>query len=446
MREILTVILPSLNVSKYIRQCLDSVTKQTYKDLEIICVDAGSTDGTLEVIKEYAKKDERIQVVNCSEKSYGKQVNMAMDIAAGKYIAIADTDDFLSLDMYESLVTMAERYQLDYIKSNYYEYYKFEDERIYQHKKSIISEEELYNRVINPRNYPQLHCQDGYLWCGIYNLEFLKRYNIRFNTTSGAAFQDVGFFHQVTYYAENVMYIDDYGYNYRIAREGNSIASPNGLKYMLQEYSRLICLKLVPEHEFQQWKCIYKKMILSFVAECDKKVIYSSFETDTVMPYLKSAVELIKNSINNYYLDNKDFNDKYWEKLNSLLEDKPRFVYNQTEKAKSVTILIDACIKHINKYNENGHIVVYGCGVRGKRLEELLMKNGVYVNGFVDRNINKIGEIVDGIPVNTLEYEKTYDTLYLVSVKNCENEIEKYLVCSGINKENILIPGEHIWK
>ena len=170
----LTVILPSLNVEKYISQCLVSVVNQTYRNLEIICVDAGSTDGTLDIIRKFKEQDSRIKIVNCDKKSYGIQVNMAMDLAKGKYIAIVDTDDFLELDMYDNLVNMAENNKLDYIKQNYYEYYIFQNERVYRKKKAIISDD-LYNRVINPKEYPQLQCQYGYLWCGIYNLDFLKK-------------------------------------------------------------------------------------------------------------------------------------------------------------------------------------------------------------------------------------------------------------------------------
>ena len=97
--NMLTVILPSLNVVQYIGQCLTSVINQSYMDLEIICVDAGSTDGTLDIIKQYADSDKRVRIINCDEKSYGYQVNIAMDNAQGRAVAIVDTDDFVALDI-----------------------------------------------------------------------------------------------------------------------------------------------------------------------------------------------------------------------------------------------------------------------------------------------------------------------------------------------------------
>ena len=94
MSEI-SVIMPSLNVRPYIEKCLGSVVSQSFKDLEIICVDAGSTDGTLEIINEFARKDSRIKVINSDIKSYGYQMNLGIRYAKGEYIGIVETDDFI---------------------------------------------------------------------------------------------------------------------------------------------------------------------------------------------------------------------------------------------------------------------------------------------------------------------------------------------------------------
>lgn len=440
--NMLTVILPSLNVVQYIGQCLTSVINQSYMDLEIICVDAGSTDGTLDIIKQYADSDKRVRIINCDEKSYGYQVNIAMDNAQGRYVAIVDTDDFVALDMYINLVNLAEKYNLDYIKTDYVEYYQFESNNIYEHKKSIISERDLYNKIINPKEYPQLHCEDGYLWCGIYNMEFIRKNKIRFNTTKGAAFQDVGFFHQVTYYANRVMYTDVEGYYYRISRIGNSISSPNGLKYMLQEYKRLICEKLIPVDDRIQWKYIYKKMILSLVAECDKDAIYMAFEHENIRPYLEEAVKLIKENIG--YLKKIDFHEKYWNKVWLLLDDHNEFAKKQYEKECAIKSLMNVCKIH-NRSDQNPRIVVFGCGLRGKRIEEILMKRGIKVSAFVDNDMQKVGSVIDGVEVVSLENEMLRNTLYVISIKGYYNDVKEQLLSQGIQKNKIYIPDMYIW-
>ena len=67
----ISIIMPSLNVADYITQCLESVTSQSLRDIEVICIDSGSTDGTLEIIKDYAYKDSRIRVIQSDVRSYG---------------------------------------------------------------------------------------------------------------------------------------------------------------------------------------------------------------------------------------------------------------------------------------------------------------------------------------------------------------------------------------
>ena len=78
MRAKVSVIMPSLNVAAYIRECLDSVISQSLQELEIICIDAGSTDGTKEILTDYAKRDSRIVLLHSERKSYGRQVNMGL--------------------------------------------------------------------------------------------------------------------------------------------------------------------------------------------------------------------------------------------------------------------------------------------------------------------------------------------------------------------------------
>lgn len=106
---LISVIMPSYNVKKYIRTCMESVLSQTLQDMEILIIDAGSEDGTLEVLQEYADRDDRICLVHSEKKSYGYQVNIGIQMARGKYIGIVETDDFIEPDMYGTLYEWADR-------------------------------------------------------------------------------------------------------------------------------------------------------------------------------------------------------------------------------------------------------------------------------------------------------------------------------------------------
>ena len=96
-----SIIIPTYNVENYLRECMDSVTRQTLKDIEIICINDGSTDGSLEILKEYADKDPRIVLVDKENEGYGVGMNIGLDKASGEYIGIVEPDDFVPLNMYD---------------------------------------------------------------------------------------------------------------------------------------------------------------------------------------------------------------------------------------------------------------------------------------------------------------------------------------------------------
>ena len=101
----ISVLIPSHNVEKYIRECLDSIVNQTFKEMEIICIDDGSTDSTLDILNEYALKDSRIRVYeNKENKGVGYTRNYLLSLAKGKYIYFMDSDDYLELDAFEKVL------------------------------------------------------------------------------------------------------------------------------------------------------------------------------------------------------------------------------------------------------------------------------------------------------------------------------------------------------
>lgn len=115
-----SVIIAAYNVEKYIAQCLESIINQTLKDIEIICVNDGSSDGTLEILNEYAKKDERVIVINQKQKGPGGARNSALDVARGEYLIIQDSDDWRELDCLEKLYNAAVKNNLDTVVGDAY--------------------------------------------------------------------------------------------------------------------------------------------------------------------------------------------------------------------------------------------------------------------------------------------------------------------------------------
>ena len=94
----ISIIIPVYNVEKYLDECINSAVNQTFDDIEIICVNDGSTDGSLEIIEKHASKDKRIRIISQEHKGVGSARNAGLDAAKGKYIYFMDSDDYVELN------------------------------------------------------------------------------------------------------------------------------------------------------------------------------------------------------------------------------------------------------------------------------------------------------------------------------------------------------------
>lgn len=104
MNSLISVIIPIYNVEKYLDRCVDSIINQTYKNLEIILVDDGSPDNCPKMCDDYAEKDSRIRVVHKKNGGLSDARNVGMEVATGEYVSFIDSDDYISLDFYETLL------------------------------------------------------------------------------------------------------------------------------------------------------------------------------------------------------------------------------------------------------------------------------------------------------------------------------------------------------
>ena len=108
--ELISIVIPIYNVEKYIEKCLDSVIKQTYKNIEIILVDDGSPDNCGKICDSYANNDKRIQVIHKENGGLSDARNVGIERANGKYITFVDSDDYIELDYIEYLYTLIKKY------------------------------------------------------------------------------------------------------------------------------------------------------------------------------------------------------------------------------------------------------------------------------------------------------------------------------------------------
>ncbi len=216
----ISVIMPSLNVRKYIKECVDSVLNQTLKDIEVIFIDGGSSDGTQEVLKEYVDKDPRSKLLISNEKSYGHQVNLGLEIAIGEYISIIETDDFIQLDMLESLYGLTNNSNVDVVKGVFYHYDDLSSEHIKKIEpvKKSLPLHECFNIDGNEE------ILDGHpsVWSGIYRKDFLDENSIRMIEAPGGGWVDNPFFYETTCLAKCIVYTDKPYYFYRVSNPDSS--------------------------------------------------------------------------------------------------------------------------------------------------------------------------------------------------------------------------------
>lgn len=105
----ISVVVPVYNVETYLEECLNSIINQTFSDIEIICINDGSTDSSLDILNDYSKKDDRIKIINQENKGLGATRNKGIDLAKGKYIFFIDSDDYIELNTFFELHNVCEK-------------------------------------------------------------------------------------------------------------------------------------------------------------------------------------------------------------------------------------------------------------------------------------------------------------------------------------------------
>ena len=183
-----SVLVPIYNVEKYLRQCLDSLINQTLEDIEIICINDGSTDSSPEIISEYQAKDNRVKVINKANSGYGASMNMGVDAATGEYIGIVESDDYAENTMFEKLYNQAKANDLDILKSDFVKYWGDTNQCV----KAGIIDKDWCDKVFTTDEYKEALNIIPSIWSAIYRKEFIQTYNIRFSETAGASYQDTG--------------------------------------------------------------------------------------------------------------------------------------------------------------------------------------------------------------------------------------------------------------
>ena len=343
-----SIIMPSFNVRPYIKQCIESVIAQSLKEIEIICVDGGSTDGTIEILEEYTYIDSRIKLIQTDVGSYGYQMNLGINIANGEYIGIVETDDYIDEDMFESLYEATNNGTVDISKSSFY--------HLQENGETIDSSKpNLPKESFTIYEYPEIIKSHPSIWAAIYKKSFLIENNIQFIEAPGGGWVDNPFLVETALLAKNINYQHNAFYHYR---EFNPNSSSNKLTDLTLPMRRMLNLFDI----FEKYNCNNKKILSTFyirvfwhiqdlvnnhyfgdqkeevlnyinqvIQKLDKTIVKKDFGINEQKLYYRYLSPLFNNKIDN------NINSFTKEEITHLI-DEHDFLYDSIEKSEGQII------------------------------------------------------------------------------------------------------------
>lgn len=254
----ISVIIPVYNSEQYLRECLDSIVNQSLYEIEIICVDDGSTDNSLNILKEFAAKDCRITVIKQENLYAGIARNAGIAIAKGEYISILDSDDWFELSMYEKMYNAALERECDVVICGFNEF---------DQTKHVVTSKQGFCKqfcelLIIPEEYSDKLFQitNPAIWNKLFKTSFINKFNLKCSYTKST--NDLNFTYTALYSAKSIYCINEYFINYRINSE-NSISLKRA-KFINDWIYNLTKLKkdLIDKNLFNTFKKTYEQCVI----------------------------------------------------------------------------------------------------------------------------------------------------------------------------------------
>ena len=310
-----SVILPIFNVENYLREALDSVCGQTLSDIEIICVNDGSTDSSLDIIREYEARDNRIVVITGPNGGYGKAMNKGLDAATGEYIGILEPDDYVVPEMYGELYDIAVKNDLDFVKADFYRFTRNENGEENLTLEKIGKNFNKYNIILHPCDDPMCVKFTLNTWTGIYKRAFIEEFHIRHNETPGASFQDNGFFFQTFAYARRAMIVDKPYYRNRRDNPNSSVMSKTKVYCMNIGHDYIRALLMRDREVWEKFKYVYwYKKYMNYM------FTFQRIGDEYKKEYLTRMQLEFKRARDKGELSKDVFSELEWNKINSLIK------------------------------------------------------------------------------------------------------------------------------
>ncbi len=305
----ISVIIPVYNDEEYLHVCINSVINQTYKDLEIICVDDDSSDSSYEILKYFANKDSRIKILkNETNKGLGFNRNRGLEVANGKYVSFLDSDDWISPTTLEKAFICAEKNNLDFLMYKSIVYY--EDSQSFGMEKYYDMEfmDKWENKVFNhwELDKTKLFSIPVAAWNKLYLKSFLDENNIRF-PNENLIHEDNPFYCKLITSAKRISVLNEYLHNRR-RRDGSIMTWSNERLFDNIDIVYKILDVFLENPKLYEY---YKQEVLFYIFITVLDAKYEQIDEKYKEQFFEAVVNVYNNFINNYGLYD-DILDVVW--------------------------------------------------------------------------------------------------------------------------------------
>lgn len=418
----LSIIVPVYNVETYLTECLNSLAGQSFADMEVICVNDGSTDSSLRILNSFAERDSRFRVIDKENSGYGASMNCGLAAAGGEYIGFLESDDFAVPEVYRTLYDKAKELDADVVKGNYYFYYTENRQSVYMENMSGFPYDTLLNRDGNEA----LFFVGPSVWSGLYKRSFLEENGIRFLESPGASYQDTGFAIKVWACAQTIVLQNIPVIYYRQDNMNSSSNESRKVFHICGEYVE--ALRFLAERQIHDlMPVILKARHLSYVWNIDR------LKPVDKLKFFMMIQKQYEDAFQKGEFVRKYWKDEEWILIHQIVFDPDRAFrklckQERREEGEEEREKRERVLKWMRCIYP---IYIYGAGKYGRQLLQNLERDCIRVDGFIVSDVKENDLYCEGLPVIGIE-EADKDALILLGVSGrYEGEITEMLDQNG---------------
>lgn len=413
MKVDVSVVMPVYNSEKYLEMAIESILKQTMKSFELICIDDGSQDSSLEILNEYANRDERIKVITQNNRYAGAARNCGIDHAIGEYIIFLDSDDFFDCSMLEKNYRKIKEYNADIVVFGG-KYFKEEPGNGKHHeallRKWMLPEGEVVNNTEKIKYL--FNFTTPAPWNKMFSMAFIQKNELRFQECK--RYNDAFFVEMALFYADKIAYVDEDLVFYRTDNSNSLQGKNDETPFLVYDVYRLIHKKLKGHQQYEEVKISFQNLALSnFIYNLDSLKEGKNFAE--VYDYLKDTVfeefDITKSNEENYH-----YKYPYHQYQDMMKMDKIQFLLNRNRN-NSITAFREY-IFPFEDIVQNSKLLLYGAGNVGKQFYRQI-KTTKYCKevAWVDKNVREV-ENVRVVQPESVDWKK-YDYV-VIAVESCD--------------------------